>query len=197
MLMNSPDQKVETNFKYTDDQTVDNPAPTIGLGPEPAAPTTTQEDTKPLVSWTALDSFSTSKNFGWYFILLLVTIVVAAGIYLLTKDKITTGVILVSGLLIAIYGGKKPKAVKYALTDHGFKINDKSYEFNNFRSFSIVQHSGNLSAVLTPLKRFMPYMYIYFGGDVEKQVTTVLSDVLPIEMSHRDLIDKITRRIGF
>lgn len=156
-----------------------------------------EKEDEPLFNWSSANSFSDKKNFMWYLSLLAATLVVSAALYLLTKDKVTTAVILVSGLLIGVYGGKKPKVVNYQLTKYGFTVNGRYYNFGSYRSFAVIHHGKSGGVVLTPLKRFMPYMYIYFGNDMEQQITSTLTSALPKEASHNDAIDRIIRMIGF
>jgi hypothetical protein len=195
MLMDNKDSD-EAGFKYNPDDkpdeqknavVVSNPAPQVPL----------EKADEPLFNWASPDSFSARKSFAWYLILLVGTVVVSGIVYLLTADKITTAVIVVSGLLIGFYGSKKPRMVKYQLTRYGFTINGRYYEFGRYRSFAVVNHGDGRSAVLTPLKRFMPYVYIYFENDIEPQITSALTDVLPKENAHTDTIDRVLRKIGF
>jgi hypothetical protein len=150
-----------------------------------------------LFNWSAPDSFSIRKSILWYLILIIGTVVIASAIFLITKDKITTGVILLSGFLIGVYATKKPKMVDYQLTKYGFAINGRRYKFGSYKSFSVIQHGDFRSAVLIPLKRFLPRMYINFDSSTEQKITAVLSGILPKETSRNDPIDKILIKIGF
>lgn len=199
MLMAEDKKEEQASFTYNPQDKAD-PEPKSEVvvsdgAPKEDVPAEVSEE--PLFNWSAPDSFSMTKNASWYIMLLLITLGVSAAIYFLTKDKITTGVILVSGLLIGVYAAKKPKTVNYQLTKHGFTVNGRYHEFGEYRSFSVVIHGDARSVVLTPLKRFMPYMYIYFASDMEQQITSSLADVLPKETSHRDAIDNVLRKIGF
>jgi hypothetical protein len=152
---------------------------------------------EPLFKWSSPNGFSNSKNLFWYLVLIIVTLGISALVYFSTKDKITTAVIIVSGILIGIYASKKPHVVNYQLTPTGFTINGRYYNFGSYRSFSVVQHGDSSSIVLTPLKRFMPYMYIYFSGDMSEKIEAVLISILPKETSRQDSIDNLLRKIGF
>jgi hypothetical protein len=186
----------EPGFVFTpDDKPSGKKSEVVTSSPPPDK--AVEKGDEPLFNWSAPDSFSVSKSPMWYLGLLLITIVVAGVIYLLTKDKISTAVILVSGLLIGIYAARKPKMINYQLTRYGFTINGHYYQFGSYRSFSVVHHGDGRSIVLTPLKRFMPYMYIYFERDMEPQITSALDDVLPKETSHKDTIDRVLRKVGF
>ena len=183
-------------FKPVDKPLVNNEARTLPLN-KTEQQSLTEDPDKTLLNWQAAESFSLNKNFQWYLILTIGTIAFATIIFYFTRDKITTGVILIGGLLIGIYGAKKPRIFSYQLTNNGFSVNGKNYQFGSFRSFSVVSYSGAHSIVLTPMKRFMPYMYIYCGDDVEQKLTDALTNVLPRQTSHNDLIDRVLRNIGF
>lgn len=150
-----------------------------------------------LFKWTAVDSFSAKKRIGWYLALLTVTIVFSLIVYLLTKDKITVSVIIVCGVLLGFYAAKKPKDVSYAIDDKGFSIGSKHYLFDNFRSFELVIEEDNISAVLIPLRRFLPYTYINFNSEIQNSILPPLYDNLPHESKRVDIIERTFRRIGF
>ncbi len=152
---------------------------------------------EPLFNWSSPNGFSNSKNLMWYLALIVITLGLSTLIYFATKDKITTAVIIVSGILIGIYASKKPRLTDYQLTLHGFTINGRYYNFGSYRSFSVVHHDDSSSVVFTPLKRFMPYMYIYFSGDMTERVEAALTGALPKETSRQDFIDNLLRKIGF
>ena len=149
-----------------------------------------------IFQWTAFNGSHRHKSPGWYFLLTLVTAIIAGIAYLLTSDKITTAAILVCGIALGIYASKRPSQVKYTLDSGGFKINDRYFSLSAFRSFSIVTEGGQQSAVLTPLKRFMPYVYIYFAPDMESPVIETLGNILPRQSLNLDLLDRFMKFIG-
>jgi len=161
------------------------------------APQPVGANEEPLFNWSSPNGFSNSKNLMWYLVLVVITLGISALIYFVTKDKITTAVIIVSGILVGIYASKKPRLTNYQLTPHGFTINGRYYDFGSYRSFSVVHHGDSSSVVFTPLKRFVPYMYIYFSGDMTEQVEVALTGALPKETSRQDFIDNLLRKIGF
>ena len=151
-----------------------------------------------ILKWQAPDSYSPGKTASWYLGLLLITVVLSAAAYLLTGDKITTGVIAACGLLFGVYAAKKPRLLNYEISQNGFAINGRYHAFADYRSYAIVRHQGGgLSAVLTPLKRFLPYSYIYFTVNDELKITAILADSLAQQNAHTDIMDRMLRKIGF
>jgi hypothetical protein len=172
------DKDNPTAIKYSD--------PSQNLQNDPNTPT---------ISWTSKDGFSYQKGLRWYFIFMLLVVIVAIVIYLTTKDKITTAVIVVSGIILAVYSSRKPRDVNYSINQYGFKIKDREYKLGNYKSFSIIKHdANNLSIVLTPLKRFLPYAYLYLG-DNSQQVIEMVGRILPLEKKNNDFLERLLRYI--
>jgi hypothetical protein len=136
------------------------------------------------------------KSLGWYVILALAAVVVAVIVLFLTKDKISTGVIILAAILFGVYAGRHPRTLNYQLDESGLTIADKFYPYDILKSFAVVDEGSMMSIVLFPLKRFMPQIPIYCSLGDEKKVIDVLSTRLPIE-EHRDAIDNFMRRIRF
>src|ERR1700728_3216444 len=63
------------------------------------------------VSWTASEFIHHQKTAGWYFMLGLAGVILAAIVFLLTKDKISTGVIIFATLIFGYYANRKPRTL--------------------------------------------------------------------------------------
>ena len=190
--MDDDQQKNSSNvgWKYT--AADDNPVSADG----PEAKASSQEPLKPVV-WSELESFSEKKTVGWYLILIILTVLLSGLTYLLTKDRLTTAVIIICGVLFGVYGTRKPKTINYTIDERGFKIGSRSFNFSSYKSFSIISIGDNMSAALVPLHRFMPYTYINFSADMVDKVLPVLDNSLPREAARRDLLERFFRRVGF
>lgn len=164
---------------------------------ENAAPEPVDEGNDVLVDWKAAEFIHHEKSAGWYYRLAGVAIVIAIGVFLLTKDKISTGVVIFGALLFGIYARRQPRELEYALATHGLTIGGKYHSYEEFRSFSIVPETSVSSAVFRPLKRFGQILTIYFPHELEEQIEDILADRLPYEDHHNDPIDNLMRRIRF
>lgn len=123
--------------------------------------------------------------------------VVAALAYLISHDKITTGVILLVMLGFGIAAARRPRTQQYRLSPGGLQIGGRAYSFHEFRTFSVTEDGSIVSIVFTPLKRFMPALTIYVAPDIEEQVVGFLSAFLPFERHKADAVDSLMRRIRF
>jgi hypothetical protein len=149
------------------------------------------------VTWTASEFIAHTKSTGWYLMLALVAIAIAALVWLVTKDKISTTVILVAALALGGYGARKPRQLQYVLNDQGLEIGSKYYAYDEFGSFSIMQEGAFSSIVFVPLKRFAPLTTIYYAPEDEDKIVDILSERLPMEERHHDAVDRLMHRIRF
>ncbi len=149
------------------------------------------------IEWNAVDAIFKDKTINWYLALFAITIGLSGLIILLTKDKMTAGVILVSGLLIGLYGSKKPRTIHYELTEKSIYIDGREHPLNSYKSFSILQAHESSTALLAPLKRLEPYTYVSFSPEIQNEAVEALSGIMPREMVKINAFDRLLRSIGF
>lgn len=149
------------------------------------------------ISWTASEFVAHDKSFGWYVTLAFVASLVAVGVYFLTKDYVSSGVVIFAAIIFGIYGSHKPRQLPYRLNHQGITIDKKHYSFNEYRSFSVIQEEVFSSITLMPLKRFAPPLSLYFAPEDEEKILNLLSTCLPFEERKRDAVDALMHRIRF
>lgn len=149
------------------------------------------------VAWSASEFIAHQKSFGWYALLVVVAAAVAALVYLLTKDKISTGAVIFVAMILGITAARKPRTLRYELTDVGIGIGSKFYDYGQFRSFAIVDEGAFSSLVFMPLRRFMPLITVYYEPQDEDKIVGMLAERLPMEEHQLDLMERLMRRIRF
>ncbi|HSX30407.1 MAG TPA: hypothetical protein VLE99_00625 [Candidatus Saccharimonadales bacterium] len=149
------------------------------------------------ISWTASEYIAHDKGTNWYVALAAGAVGAAALDYVITKDKISSVVILLAAAMFGLYAGHKPRVLEYALSLQGLLIGDKMYSFQDYKNFSVVPEGGIASIVFMPLKRFTPLLTVYVAPDKEDAVIDFLSQVLPFEHHRPDPVDGLLRRIHF
>ena len=147
------------------------------------------------ISWQAAEFIEHHHPAGWYGGLFLITAAITALVYLTTKDYFATGTIVVVGIITGVFAGHKPAQVQYEISSSGLKINDRSYPYSSFKSFSVFQEGPLSSINLFPLKRFMPPVSAYFEPGDEKKVADAISNFLPYEERKLDAVDRLSRRL--
>ena len=162
-------------------------------------PSTAQPNPKSVkaVQWTASEFIAHHKTSGWYLLLGGGAIALAAVVFLVTQDKISTAMVAVVAIIFGIFASRKPRELPYSVDNESLHIGDKSYPYATFRSFSVVQEEGVDSIRFMPLKRFMPILSIYFEPQDEQKIIDVLSQYLPVEERQLDAVDKLMHKIRF
>ncbi len=149
------------------------------------------------ISWTASEFIAHEKNASWYIGLIVASVFLGALSYLITKDKVTMTVVLVAGLVLAMYGARKPRQIEYQLDGQGITVGAKHFAYNSFRSFSVIPEGAFSSIVFIPLKRFGLPLTLYYAPNDEDKIVDILSDRLPLEERRPDVIENLMRRIRF
>lgn len=166
-----------------------------------SAPTVTNASaiaqTSESVQWSASEFIAYQKTAGWYLLLFFGITAVAAIVFLATQDYLSSGAIVIAGILFLVFASRKPRVLAYSINSSGLTIGEKHYAFKDFRSFSIIEETHVRSIMLTPLKRFMPAISMYFEPSDEQKITEALSAYLPYEDRKQDAIDKVMQRLRF
>lgn len=185
------EEKPSWDYKPSDGTAIaDRPAPRPAAG-------SAQPPKKDAFSWTASEYIDHDRGTGWYLMLLLGTALLAAGIYFWTKEYFATGIIVLVGIVVALYARQKPKQVSYELSGSGIRMGDKAYGYNLFKSFALVKDGALNSVQLSPLKRFMPPVSAYYDAADEEKITDILGEHLPYEDAKPDAIEALSRRLKF
>lgn len=133
---------------------------------------------------------------GWFLILGAVTLVLAAAMFFL-RQWTFGGLIIVMGVVLAVYGRRPPRVLHYSIGNEGLSIENKHYTFEDFRAFGILEEGPIYSALLFPRKRFSPAVTMYFSQDDGEKIVDVLGAHLPMEHVELEFIDKLARTLRF
>lgn len=178
------------------------PAPTqhvgqVAVAAEEQLPQGPVIDEEGSIVWTASEFIAHEKAASWYGALALVTVIATAFVYLLTKDEISSVVVIVCALAFGFYAGRQPQQVRYVLADFGVGVGDKFYPFEEFRSFTIARDGAFSSIIFYPLKRFSTFTTIYYAPENEEQIVDILAERLPFEEHQPDPVDRLMRKVRF
>lgn len=198
------------------DPAIEVPEPTPPLGPAPPQPEPEEPDVpaappSPVeaqyssaelpnhapVSWTASEFVEHQKPQGWYAILTLGAVVISAVLYFMLQDIVTVVVVALAAVMFGMVGARKPRSLTYAIGQAGVKIGEKSFPYEAFKSFSVIEEGAIDSIQLAPLKRFMPPISLYFPPDNEQEIVETLAAYLPHEERNHDAIDRLMKRVHF
>lgn len=149
------------------------------------------------VTWTASEFIAHHKSQSWYAGLGASTLVIAALVWLVTRDVFASAVIVVGIILLGVYAARKPRQETYTVDEQGLSIGRRRYSYHEFRSFSLVPEGAFAGIEFAPLKRFATYTTVYYDPADEDKILNILAAHLPMEPPRGDLTDQLMRRIHF
>lgn len=187
-------------FRPGDDKPKDE-APGVGILAVAATADNDQREEPnldlPHIEWTASEYIANPKSAGWFMLLAVGSILLAAGIYFVTKDYVSTGVIALLGVIVGIFAARQPRVLRYVIDNTGIYIGERFYPYATFKTFSVADSQAIHHISLEPLRRFMPPLVIHYDPDDEGKITETLASYLPYQPYRRDIVDSITRRFRF
>ncbi len=177
--------------------------PTAPLPPTQPVPPNESPTTEPgteqnaLLQWNASEFIDHHKNLGWFIPLFFGVLVLAAGVFFVTRDILSTVVIVLAGIAFGAFARQKPRTLTYTLLPTSLKIGSKTYSYDDFKTFSIIQDGALFSVLLEPIKRFMPPLSIYFAPEDGERIFDTLAGHLPHQERQPDPVDRLMRKIRF
>lgn len=146
------------------------------------------------VKWQAKEYITHDKNAGWYIGLAIVGIaLVALSIWL--QWWTFTALIVVSVISLLLYVIRPPRELKYSVDAKGLTEGEKTYSFEEYRAFGILQDDTNFAIVLMPRKRFSPAVTVYFPKEKGEEIVDIFGARLPMEEVKLDILDKMVRKL--
>lgn len=148
-------------------------------------------------SWTASEFIAHEKPSYWHFAVIGVAIIIAAIIYAFTREILSVLVVIVLGVVFAVYGSAKPKTVQYRLTGEGVYTDEKLHKYTDFKSFSMIETAGLPYLQLMSRKRFMVPLTLYTEPTSIDHITEIIGRHVPYDQQKQDPIDKLSAKLRF
>jgi len=147
-------------------------------------------------SWTADHFIHFEKGTTWYTVFTIVMVGILAGA-LYFKQWLLAGVMAAAMLAIFTYAKEKPAERKFRIDSSGVNVGNKTYNYEELKSFWIAITSEAKLLYLQPTSRFSPPAMINLNGVDEGKVKAILKSHLPEEMRSEILSDRINRWLRF
>lgn len=149
------------------------------------------------ITWTASEFVSHEKNASWYLLVIVSSVVVAALVYLITKDWVSAVALVTVGVAFAAFGARKPRVLEYGIDAQGVHIGPRSYTFDRFRTFSVIEEDAIRSILLMPMQRFNLPINVYYDPADEDKIIEALGAYLPHQDRKPAAVDNFMRKIRF
>ncbi|GAC1390416.1 MAG: hypothetical protein NVSMB46_00010 [Candidatus Saccharimonadales bacterium] len=157
----------------------------------------TVEKTTDQVRWTASEFIVHKKNKSWYSLLAIFIAAIAAIVYFVTRDITPAGLIIIMGVIFGFFAAQRPRVLQYTIDNEGITIGDRHFLYNDFKFYSITKLGAIQSIVLSPLKRFMPSINLYYEPKDEDNILSVIGEYLPYEEFKGDKVETLMHRLRF
>lgn len=190
---NAEDQPQSTFSGYDlTERNEQNPEPHVA---EQAAPPEASDQV--LLEWEAAEYVHHQKGPMWFMGLAGATVVLIAIAFFWTHSWTFIALLVVMAIVTGVYANRQPRTLHYVLTRHALRIDSSEYHYSDFRAFGVLDDGVSLSAVLIPVKRFMPAVTMFFPQEYSEDIVDILGSRLPMEELHLDFIDVLTRKMRF
>ncbi len=158
------------------------------------------------LTWSALEYEEKERSKDWFWALgvIVVTASLASIIY---GNYFFAALIIISGLLLGFFAVKKPEIISYELNDHGLKIRNRLYPYENIQSFFIQTSSsrkhkdGQISKPTLFIKSerfFMPIISVPIEDSLAEDIYIIMStNNIKEEEMVEHVSEKIMESLGF
>lgn len=155
-----------------------------------------EEDEGPLLTWQTSEPPQASRPHSWYIIMGLIAagIIIAA---ILTKTWIFIPLGILVPIALTMYGSKGPGSHSYVLESFGVKVDAKSFPYDDFKAFFVIEDKGQAVFELIPLQRLGQLVTLHAGPEQADDVSDILSSVLPETEPQGYLGESVFKRLKF
>jgi len=149
------------------------------------------------ISWEASEYVHHEKDSLWFIGVAVAGLLLVAMSLFLIKSITFTVLVVVMVVAVMVLATRPPRTIRYQLGPHGLQIDDKKYNFHDFKAFGVQQEGGIYSILLLPVHRFMPGVSVYFPPDQGESIVDIIGSFVPMEKITPDFIDTLTRKLRF
>ena len=153
-------------------------------------------DDGPLLQWQTSAKAATTRGSSWYVVMgLIAAAIIIVAILTRTWIFIPLGVLV--PVALSMYSSKGMEAHSYSLEPYGVHVDNKSYSYESFKAFFIIEDKGHTIFELVPLQRLGTLVSLHADGDEAEEILDIVSSVLPETAPQGYLGESIFRRLKF
>ncbi|MEK7603608.1 MAG: hypothetical protein AAB461_00620 [Patescibacteria group bacterium] len=148
------------------------------------------------MSWEA-PSFYYNPQKRYLYVIEAALLAGAIALLVFKQDILTSVFLILSSLVLFLYGRQKPVLLKITVSQSGISADDIMYYYKDLKSFwTEYSPSGLKELSLESAKWYMPYIKILLNGQNPVEVRSFIIDFLPEKEHEISLIEHIGRRLG-
>lgn len=153
-----------------------------------------KKNVKDIVNWEAEEYLQQKKGAGWYVGFVIVVLALVA-LSVVLKWWTFTALVVLSAVALLLYAVRPPRKLHYSLSSKGLSEGNNLYNYEDFKSFGMLQDGDKFAIILTPRKRFSPRVTVYFPQESGEEIIDAFGMRLPMEEVKLDFLDKIVRML--
>ena len=153
-----------------------------------------KKNVKDIVNWEAEEYLQRKKGAGWYVGFVIVVLALVA-LSVVLKWWTFTALVVLSAVALLLYAVRPPRKLHYSLSSKGLSEGNNLYNYEDFKSFGMLQDGDKFAIILTPRKRFSPRVTVYFPQESGEEIIDAFGMRLPMEEVKLDFLDKIVRML--
>lgn len=166
--------------------------------PEPSFETPAQDREAIFFAWEAPEFRERLRNRERWVRTAIFIAVPLALLFLLLKNVLGAIVTVLAAFTVLLEAFRKPRRMRFAITEHGVEINDKRYPYRELESFWIFADDPNERMLSVKTKRLLrQYLPLPLGLADPDRIHAALEPFLPEEKQERSAFDALMREIGF
>lgn len=156
--------------------------------------TSRKKNVSDIVNWEAEEYLQRKKGAGWYVGFVIVVLALVA-LSVVLKWWTFTALVVLSAVALLLYAVRPPRKLHYSLSSKGLSEGNNLYNYEDFKSFGMLQDGDKFAIILTPRKRFSPRVTVYFPQESGEEIIDAFGMRLPMEEVKLDFLDKIVRML--
>lgn len=148
------------------------------------------------ISWEA-PSFYYNPQKRYLSVLIAALLSGAVALLIFNYSSLTSIFLILSSLVLLLYGNQKPTISKISVGQSGISVDDIVYSYKDLKSFWIEYNPGGSKELsLESAKWYMPYVKILLSNQNPIELRSLIISFLPEKEHENLLVDQIGRKLG-
>lgn len=149
------------------------------------------------ISWVAPQMVNAPKSSLWYWIISIIALGLAIAFFFM-KSYLGMVVVIIAPIVFYLMNRGKNPEIKYKIDQAGIMIGEKTYPYNNLKSYWISDEYPYAILYVETTKKLLPPLTIHLTNVSPEQVNNLMSQHLPSSKNKKPpLSDNISKLMGF
>lgn len=172
-------------------------SPTVRVPKERVVVATVDKSNQPPHIYWEAPSFYYNPQKRYLSLLIISLLSGAAALLIFNYDTLTSIFLIMSSLVLILYGTQKPTISRITISQSGILVDDRMYNYRELKSFWIEYRPGGIKELsLESARWYLPYIKIMLNNQNPVEVRSLVINFLPEKEHENSLVDHLGRKIG-